>query len=143
MKQELTQNALNKSSKGSMGEQVALQYFCSRGYVLVQANYWKKWGEIDLILKKGSRIHFVEVKAVSYETKEELLQSVTHETWRPEELVHARKLQKLKKTIETWALEHKNDGEWQIDVIAVRMVPRETFATVNLIENVIIEDQLA
>jgi len=131
---------LSTSEKGAIGEQVALQYFINRGYTLLQMNYWKKWGEIDLILKKGSMIHFVEVKAVSYETKEELLQSVTHETWRPEELVHAEKLRKLKKAIETWLIEHQTVTEWQIDVAAVKMVPRETFASVNLIDNVAIEE---
>lgn len=132
-------NSRTTSSTGSLGEQIALQHLLNKGYTLIQKNYWKKWGEIDLILDKSGVIHFVEVKSVSYETKEELLHAVTHETWRPEEQVHSAKLKKLGRTVETWLIEQKEEFEWQLDVAAVRMVPRETYASVNILENIELE----
>ncbi len=113
--------------------------------VFLEGNYLKKCGEIDLIMKSkaqnttdiGYVIHFVEVKTVSYETKEDLRYAVTHETWRPEEQVHAFKLKKLYRTIELWLMEHEYEGDWQIDVVAVRLVTREKYASVKYIDNVV------
>ena len=81
-------------------------------------------------------MHFIEVKSVSYETKKMLEWAVTHETWRPEELVHDFKLNQIRKTLDTWVMEHNWVGDVQIDVLAVRMVPREKYALVKHISNV-------
>lgn len=141
MKQLIRMQVKNKNTRaiGNIGEGIAATHLQNIGYVIVERNYWKKWGEIDIVAKKGALIHFVEVKTVSYETKADLEHAVTHETWRPEELVHTFKLHQIHKALETWISENAYDGEWQIDVVAVRVVPRETFSTINLIENVVIE----
>jgi putative endonuclease len=121
---------------GKTGEDVAALFLERRGFVILDRNYWKKWGEIDIIASKGDMVHFVEVKAVSYETKFGLKHAVSQETWLPEEQVHQAKMRNLANTIESWVIEKAYTGEWQIDVISVRLVPRETFATVKIIENV-------
>lgn len=131
---------------GVLGEQVAAEYLVARGYEVLDKNYAKKYGEVDIVAREtgnsGPRgteiVHFVEVKTVSHETKEELEHAVTHETWRPEELVHAFKLNQIRKVAETWVHEKQWQGNVQIDVAAVRMVPQKTFATVNYIENILI-----
>ena len=82
-------------------------------------------------------MHFIEVKTVSYETKSDLDRAVTHGTWRPEENVHYHKIQRLNRAIESWIMEHNYEGDWQIDVAAVRIVTREKHATIKLIKNVI------
>lgn len=134
---------LNKAT-GDLGEQIAARFMRNHGHSVLERNYWRKWGEIDLVTRKTVEIeeeyypvvHFIEVKTVSHETKYDLNQAVTHGTWRPEEQVHERKLHQIYKAIETWLSEHEYEGEWQIDVAAVRMVPREKYAEVNHIENV-------
>lgn len=113
--------------------------FKGQGYTIVERNYRKKWGEIDIIVREGEKVCFVEVKTVSYETKRELEESVPRETFRPEDNVHAAKLARLYRAIETWIGERKFMGEYQLDVVTVRMVPREKFAVVDMIENVFIE----
>ncbi len=123
---------------GAWGEQITVSYFTRLGYELIGRNYRQKWGEIDVIVSKDNKIHFVEVKTVSYGTKHELERAVLHGTWRPEENVHAWKIKKLSRAIESWLLEASWVGSWQIDVAAVRIVPRETYATIKIIENVII-----
>lgn len=122
---------------GRIGEQVAADYLKSRGYRVVERNYWRKWGEIDIVAQKGEIIHFVEVKTVSHETKDALLQAVSHETWRPEEQVHQFKLHQIHKALETWIADNEYEGDWQIDVLAIRIVPRETYASVRFIENIV------
>lgn len=132
----------NKKTKnkqiGAWGEEIAAKHLVRQGFTLIEMNYLRKWGEIDVIVEKQGRIHFVEVKTVSYETKADLERAVTHGTWRPEENVHAYKIAKLARAIDTWILDKKWEGDWQIDVAAVRIVPRETYASIKIIENIVI-----
>ena len=127
---------------GEIGEEIASKYLAKNKLVIIDRNYRKKYGEIDIVARETSgNIHFVEVKTVSYETRESLDYAVTHETWRPEEMVHEHKRTRFKRVIETWLIE--NDPEyqfnWQIDIITVRVVPREKYARVKWLKDVIFE----
>lgn len=143
---------LNKST-GDLGESVATKYLAGKGFAIVARNYRKPWGEIDIVARETPRIgrvsmlpretfaiiHFVEVKSVSYETKGLLEQDVAHETWRPEEKVHAFKLNQIRKAAESWMSENDWKGEVQVDVVTVRLVPCEKYASVKYIPGVILE----
>lgn len=124
---------------GRLGEDVATKYLVDRGCEVVARNYTKPWAELDIIVRFQDTVHFVEVKTVSYGTKDQLDWAVAHETWRPEEMVHQHKLHQIRKGVLSWLEETGYTGNWQIDVAAVRIVPRETYATVNIIPNVGIE----
>jgi len=133
-----------KNQVGAYGEQIAATYLKNKGFSILDTNYLKKWGEIDIVARetvhsesKKQLIRFVEVKTVSYETKTALETAVSHETWRPEEQVTEFKLRKLHRVIETWLLENNCQSDWQVDIAAVRIVPHETYATVKYISNVI------
>lgn len=134
---------INKKSHnkdiGAKGESIVAKHLENKGFLIIGRNYLKKWGEIDVIAEKAGKVHFVEVKTVSYGTKADLEQAVTHGTWRPEENVHALKIKKLARAIESWNIEHKWQGDWQIDVAAVRLVPRETYASIKYIDNIILD----
>ncbi len=110
--------------------------------MVLEQNYLKKWGEIDVVAHEtslnGVKVHFVEVKTVSYETKNDLEQAVSHGTYRPEENVHYKKIQRLNRAIESWIMENNYKGEWEIDVSAVRVVPREKYASVKYLPNIIL-----
>lgn len=140
MKQANKKGDRNKT--GAYGEQIAVTHLQNKGFSVLDTNYLKKWGEIDIVARetsdKKALVHFIEVKTVSYETKAALNRSVSHGTWRPEEQVTRHKLHKLHKAIESWLLENNYSGDWQIDIMAIRIVPRETFATVTYMPNIII-----
>lgn len=123
---------------GALGERLAAKWLEDRGYKIVGRHYLKKWGEIDIIAEKAGIVRFVEVKSVSYETRRELEDRVSHGTHRPEENVHHSKLGRLRRAIETWVAEQSYKGEYQLDVVTVRMVPREKFAVVDMIEHVVL-----
>ena len=127
-----------KNTVGGYGETIAANYLKRKGYSILDINYLKKWGEIDIVARETSIIHFIEVKTVSYETKAKLEAAVSHGTWRPEENVTHFKLQKLHRIIDTWLQEHNCDLDWQIDVAAVRIVPSEKFATINYLPNIVL-----
>ncbi len=131
----MKQNILNTKQIGDLGESVAVKYLQNKGFTIIQRNYWRKWGEIDILTEKQAVLHCIEVKTVSYETKRELEYALLHETWRPEEQVHKHKLHQVERVLNTWISENDYKNEFQIDVVAVRIVPRETYAIVNLIEH--------
>lgn len=137
MEQKLTKKSRNKQI-GAWGEQITANYYRKAGFTLHDMNYLKAWGEIDVIVEKAHKVHFIEVKTVSYETKADLEQSVAHGTWRPEENVTEFKIKKLSRAIESWLQERHWHGDWQIDVAAVRIVPRETYATINILDNIVL-----
>jgi putative endonuclease len=124
---------------GKIGEDIAARWLTDNRYSIVEKNYRKKWGEIDIVARGTGGIHFVEVKSVSYGTKLELNSAISRETWRPEENVHRSKLQRLGRAIQTWLGEHKYKEKWQIDVLTVRLVQTEHYAVVKLIENIVLE----
>jgi putative endonuclease len=139
MKQSEKQGKRNQV--GAYGEKIAENYLKKLNFSILDTNYLKKWGEIDIVAQEtqGSikRVHFVEVKTVSYETKAALQKAISYGTWRPEENVHFAKIQRLNRAIESWLTEKQYDGDWQIDVIAVRIVTHEKYASVKFIPNVI------
>ena len=136
MKQGDKQGKRNKI--GAYGEQIAQNYLKKQGCSILDTNYLKKWGEIDIICRNKGKVHFIEVKTVSYETREALEQAVSYGTWRPEENVTHKKIEKMSRAIESWIAENNYLGDWQIDAAAVRVVPREKYATVKYLENIII-----
>ncbi len=141
MKQSAKKGEKNKV--GAYGEEIAAKYLKRKGFTILERNYLKKWGEIDLIsretLQNKQIVHFVEVKTVSYETKVNLEKAVSYGTWRPEENVYPDKIKRMQRTIESWIMENSFDSDWQIDVIAVRIVPREKYATIKYLPNIIVD----
>jgi len=53
---------MNNRRTGRRGEEVALDYLLRKGFSLLERNYTALDGEIDLILKEGECLVFVEVK---------------------------------------------------------------------------------
>ncbi len=53
---------LSNRPSGAWGAELALRYLTRRGYVLIERNYRTCYGELDLLLRQGNTIVFVEVK---------------------------------------------------------------------------------
>jgi putative endonuclease len=112
-----------KRKLGNIGEDVAVNKLKNDGFAILGRNYLKKWGEIDIVARgTDGSVHFIEVKSVSRGTyAKHKKESVAHETFRPEENVTREKLVKLERVIQTWLLEYKYEGDWQIDVASVTL----------------------
>jgi len=129
-----------KQKIGQLGEDHACTYLEKNGYKIIERNYLKKWGEIDIVTKKGNKIHFVEVKTVSHEIADT---NVTHETqdeYRPEDNMHPWKLQRLGRTVQSYLLDKdvSDNIEWQFDVVTVYMDIKRNTSRVFLIEDIVL-----
>jgi putative endonuclease len=120
---------------GELGEEIATVFLMKQGFEILERNYTQKWGEIDIVAMKTKKLYFVEVKAVScamaYVTR------VT--TYRPEENMHPKKLEKLYRTIETYLMDKKvpEKVEWQLDLLCVYIDQINKKSKVKVIENIV------
>ena len=106
-----------KRKTGDLGEDIACKFLENKGNIIIGRNYLKKWGEIDIVTKKGETLHFVEVKTVSCFD----IYSIDKLHYQPEEQITKDKLKRLKRAIATYLIEHghPNDADHQLDALAV------------------------
>lgn len=130
----------DKQKIGQIGEDRACEYLEKNGFKIVDRNYLKKWGEIDIVAKKGRKVHFVEVKAVTRD-----LDNVTHvtngnDTYRAEDNMHPWKLQRLARTIQSYLLDKDipDEVEWQFDVATVQIDMNKRLARVSILEDIVL-----
>jgi len=124
-----------KQKVGEIGESIACRFLTERGFKIVERNYWKKWGEIDIIMREEDTLHFVEVKTISHLSEKNKI-----DNYRPEDNIHPWKLKRLSRTMQTYLLEKNisDDMEWQFDVIAVFLDQETKTAKVRFLEDAII-----
>jgi len=48
--------------RGELNEKIACEYLKSQGLKLITANYHSRYGEVDLIMRDGTALVFVEVR---------------------------------------------------------------------------------
>ncbi|MES2223870.1 MAG: YraN family protein [Patescibacteria group bacterium] len=111
---------------GKLGEDIAEKYLIGKGFKVLHKNYWKPYGEIDIICAKEGITHFVEVKSVSYENI------------RPEDNIHASKLKKLARVIQVY-ISAFHVKYWQFDVVIVYIDKETKKAEVRVLENQVLE----
>ncbi|HBB49680.1 TPA: hypothetical protein DEQ22_03260 [Candidatus Nomurabacteria bacterium] len=124
---------------GEIGENIAVRFLVKRGFLILDRNYTKKWGEIDIIAEKADKIYFVEVKSVS---SFNISQNVPHETslGRPEDNMHPWKLKRLSRAIQTYLLSKKiaEEKEWQVDLLVVFLDLKSKKARVKVVRDIVL-----
>jgi len=63
----MTESKKNTKKIGDLGEEISVKYLKNKGFSILETNYLRKWGEIDIVAEKDEVVHFIEVKTVSYE----------------------------------------------------------------------------
>ncbi len=142
MKQDKPDNRTEKRKIGDIGENIVCKFLIKHGFEIVEQNYSKKWGEIDIIARKSEKLHFIEVKSVTRDS----LKYVSPETdsYRPEDNLHPWKLKRLSRVIQTYLLGYKvnrgvtHETDWQFDVVVVYLDIKGMEAKINHMENIII-----
>lgn len=120
-----------RKAVGEIGEDIACQFLERKGFKILERNYRKPWGEIDIIAEKAGVVRFVEVKAVSHER----LPDVSREMdYRPEEMATSEKLRKVARTASLYMEAKRDKREYQVDVVGVILSERTRQARCRLIE---------
>jgi|WetSurMetagenome_2_1015567.scaffolds.fasta_scaffold358166_1 putative endonuclease len=124
---------------GEIGENIATKFLMKHGFSVLERNYTKKWGEIDIITQKDNKLHFIEVKSVSRETFKDVNRE-TLDNYHPEDNMHPWKLKRMSRTIQTYLLNKKIDEEkeWQVDLLVVFLDIKNKKARVKVVEDIIL-----
>lgn len=114
---------------GDWGERLAEDFLRRHGYEILDKNYQKRCGEIDLICQKDDILHFVEVKTRTIAS--------TQVFGPPEEAVTRAKQRKIIQTAFTFLAEkdYERNKNWQIDVISIIYYKTDRKASINFIQN--------
>lgn len=116
-----------KRKFGDWGERAAEFYLKNKGYEIIEKNFNTRYGEIDLICKKGDRFIFVEVKTRR-----------NRHFGTPEESVTRKKQKHLIAAAQIYVSSKNMSGaEWQIDVLAVEGEPMAEKINLRHIENAV------
>ncbi|MBI2628218.1 MAG: YraN family protein [Candidatus Niyogibacteria bacterium] len=120
-----------KSEIGKLGEDLACNFLKTKKYKIIERNYRKPWGELDIVaLASDKTLVFVEVKTVRHGSPQAVRQSGNDiEEINPEEQMTSAKMRKFKRTAELYAGEHQelfNDKKgWRIDLLALTMKEKD------------------
>lgn len=99
---------MNKRKVGSIYEIKALRFLESKGFLIIEKNFFGPSGEIDIICKKEDFIIFVEVKSTTEYSQRDIYSLITK-----------NKKFHLKKTINYWLNKNNlNDAIWRFDYIS-------------------------
>ena len=142
-----------KRKIGDLGEGIACNYLKNKGFKIIDQNYWKPWGEIDIIAEKQGIVYFVEVKSVTRGTFENvsvpqlekgrqrrpssLTGHVTNQR-NPADNLHPWKLKRLARTIQSYILSRNLEGGWKFLAIIVYLDIKDKTAKVELLENIVL-----
>ncbi|OGZ73400.1 MAG: hypothetical protein A2908_02395 [Candidatus Staskawiczbacteria bacterium RIFCSPLOWO2_01_FULL_38_12b] len=119
---------------GKEGEKIAEKFLVKHGFSILDRNYTKKWGEIDIIAKKAQKVYFIEVKSVSS------THTNTLDSYRAEDNMHPWKMKRLSRTIQTYLLDKKipDEQEWQVDLLVVYLDLKERKARIKVESDIIL-----
>lgn len=94
---------------GNRGEALAKAFLEKQGYRMLDHQWRCRYGEIDLVMKEGDEIVFVEVKL-----------RASNDYGHPEEMVSYSKAQKLSRTAKNYMYKKGLENTfWRFDTIAI------------------------
>ncbi len=117
--------------RGELGEEIACKYLISKGFEIMERNYTLKVGEIDIVVKKGKVVHFIEIKSSIGSFGD-----IGNSLYRPEENLHPKKLSRLYRTVEIYVMDKNVLNDWQIDLLTIYIDPITKKAKVELFEKI-------
>ena len=111
------EKVLHKRAKGNKGEDIACTFLERKGFIIEYRNFYRKWGELDIVAVKDNVVNFFEVKSVTCDFSD------SANAHRPEENVDGWKVKHLRRIIETY-LDFTKRGlgaEFKFHVLCVYM----------------------
>jgi len=125
----------DKARVGAIGEKLVTRFLEEKGFEILDVNYRKPWGEIDIVAQRDGVLRFVEVKAMQM--------TGASRDYRPEDHVGLWKKNRLSRVIRTYIIEKRIDENTDFDIVvaAVLLDFGNKKAKIRLVENVLLGDK--
>lgn len=144
-----------KRKKGNVAEEIVVLHLKNSGFHILDQNYLKKWGEIDIVAEKSRKVYFIEVKSsvlqnsysftdiddvkywkigVSRETGD----AVFNPVWN---MTNKKKL-RFSRVIRTYLADKYGETmpDFQVDLVSVLLDFYQKVAYISRIENILLEN---
>ncbi len=102
----------DKAKTGELGETIAAAFLAGKGFEIVARNYRHRKSEIDIIVKRGDWLLFVEVKTRHSNAFGE-----------PEQSVTSKKASQIFQAAEEFIFSNNWHGHVRFDVVSVKLGP--------------------
>ena len=117
---------------GNSGENIASEFLSKKnGFLILDRNYQRPWGEIDIIARKDKVIHFIEVKTLSVSRENNQI-----DFYEAEEKVDYRKRKRMRRIIATYLMENRINNDYMIDIISIYLDKKGKIADINFLEDI-------
>lgn len=126
---------MSRKEVGDYGENVAAAFLKRRGFRVIDRNVRRKTGEIDIIVRKGDTLHFVEVKSVL--CKEFPVSAASGRIYDPSSNLHERKIRRVSRTGEWYAANQGWEGHLAVDGVLVWLRERDGVARVSYLPQIL------
>lgn len=132
---------------GELGESIAVKFLMKHNFSILDRNYTKKWGELDIVAEKDNKIYFIEVKSVSSadaialaDKRENVFRETQKDNYRAEDNMHPWKAKRMSRTIQTYLLDKNiaEDKEWQVDLLIIYLDIKNKKAKVKVESDIIL-----
>jgi Holliday junction resolvase-like predicted endonuclease len=130
-----------KQKIGKLGENIAERFLVKHNFLVLDRNYTKKWGEIDIVAEKARKLYFIEVKSVSHLPVETFVKGDdSGNDYRPEENMHPWKMKRLSRTIQTYLLSKNipEKKEWQVDLLVIFLDIKNKKAKIKVVSDIVL-----
>lgn len=117
---------LSKKIEGKMGEDVAAKLLQKKGYKIIERNFSKRYGEIDIVALDGETLVFVEVKTRKSSQFGSPLEAIT--SW---------KLRSVVKTAQYYKMTHsKPQEQMRIDAVGIKLNDFDEIEEIEHVKNI-------
>lgn len=105
-------------AKGRIAEAKGVSYLQKLGFIVIDRNFYTRFGELDIVATKNNVIHIIEVKSgVNFE---------------PILNITPLKIAKLERTIEIFMAKKSLDLDYQLDALIIKGEEIELFENITL-----------
>lgn len=113
---------------GQFGEDLACEFLVDKDYRILERNYRKPWGELDIVARaRNGTLVFIEVKTIrqSFNTTQDESGNAAIIPIEPEDNLTAAKLKKLQRTAQNFVGQNSDlideKRGWRIDLVAITL----------------------
>src|SRR3989338_5516892 len=110
---------------GKLGEEMAKEYLERKGYKIVEQNYKTKYGEIDLVIRKGKELAIVEVRT-----------KIGCDFGTPEESLDKKKIRKVWLNALAYVSKNNWKGDYRVDAVCIVLMPGGGIERLEYYENI-------